>query len=179
MTIEQLWIEEEVLYGQVWSDGQEMLIKGTGKFENCSPGSTEIGVTVIKDSLRVEGYIVRKQKRDTIYSKTDKNAYPKQGVVKFYEELSKTIDMDNISKKLDMEKERIFLSFIVDKNGQLTDFYILNEKGFRLSSKEIKKLKSMTRWVPATFNGKHVKTRFFFTLTYQPDKIKHYFNVER
>lgn len=179
IAIEQLWIEEEILYRQVWIDEQEMLVNGTGKFENCSSNLPEIGVTVIKDSLQVEGYIVRKQKRDTIYSMIDTNAYPKQGILKFYQELSETIDMDNISKKIEMEKDRIFISFIVDKNGQLTDFYILNDKGFKFSNKELKKLKSMPSWVPATFNGRYVKTRFFFTLTYQPDRIKHYFNVER
>ncbi len=178
LEIEQLWIEEKVLYRQVWCDGKEMLNKGTGKFENKSSWYKETGVTVIKDSVQVEGYIVRERKKDTIYSLLDTKAYPKEGVEQFYNQLAETIDYGKLSKKLEIEKDKIWLRFVVDKNGQLTDFFALNNKGFKFSKKNIKKLESMPKWKPATFNGKNVKMRFFIPFTFQPDLIKHYFNLK-
>lgn len=177
LIIEQLWIEEKVLFSQVWSNGKEILYKGTGKFENKSSLYEETGVSVIKDSVQVEGYIVRERKRDTIYSILDTRAYPKLNIEQFYNQLAKTIDYGKLSKKLEIKKDKIWLQFVVDKDGQLTDFFALNNKGFKFSKKDIKKMESMPKWEPATFNGKAVKTRIFFPLTFQPDLIKHYLTL--
>jgi hypothetical protein len=178
LIIEQLWVEENVFYRQVWSDGKEMLINGTGKYENKSPIYKDIGVGIIKDSVIVEEYIVREQKKDTIYSKIDTQAYPIKGIEHFYNQIAKTIDCEKLSRIIEIEKTKIWINFVVDKEGQLTDFFVYNEKKFKFSKKDLKKLESISKWQPATFNGKTVKTRFSIPLIFQPDLIKKYFNVE-
>ena len=165
-TSEQLFVEDNIKFIQLWDNNISYLKEGTGKYTRNSDKNNEKLVRVFKDSLEVEGYIVRELKKDTIYYKTDTKAYPKTGLSSFYKDLAKNIQYPGFAKLLGIDK-RITVEFVVDENGKLTDFEAINKKSLNFEKKAIKKLKRMPKWIPATLNGKNVKTRFRIPLTFK------------
>lgn len=63
--------------------------------------------------------------------------------------------------------KKITIQFTVDENGRLGDFTPLNAKSLSFEKKAIKKLEKAPKWIPATINGKNVKTRFRIPLTFR------------
>lgn len=165
-TLEQLYIEDKVKYIQLWSKGKPYLTNGTGKFERISVKEKEKFVRTFKDSVEVASYFLRELQNDTIFSITDTKAYPKKGLKHFYQDLADNINYPKFSHLLGIDK-KITIQFVVDENGKLTDFIPLNNKSLNFEKKAIKKLEKMPKWIPATINGKNVKTRFVIPLTFE------------
>ncbi|HKX86895.1 MAG TPA: energy transducer TonB [Flavobacterium sp.] len=57
-------------------------------------------------------------------------------------------------------KGRIFLEFIVEKDGRLTDFKILKGLGYGLDEEAIRVLSNHENWIPGEYEGKKVRVRF-------------------
>lgn len=165
-TSEQLYIENETKFIQLWNKNKSYLIDGSGKYQCNSDKKNEELVRIFKDSIEIEGYIIRELKKDTIYYKTDTKAYPQNGLKSFYRNLAKNIQYPGFAKLIGIDK-KITVEFVVDENGKLTDFEPLNNKSLNFEKKAIKKLKKMPKWIPATLNGKNVKTRFRIPLTFK------------
>ncbi len=165
-TSEQLFIEDRTMFTQLWNNDKTYLTDGTGKYQCNSDKKNEKLVRIFKDSIEIESYIVRELKKDTIYYKTDTKAYPRTGLKLFYSDLAKNIQYPGLAKLLGIDK-RITVEFVVNENGELTDFEPLNNKSLSFEKKAIKKLKKMRKWIPATQNGKKVKTRFRIPLTFK------------
>lgn len=166
VTLEQLYTDGEVKFIQLWSKGEPKLTDGTGKLERHLKKRKENFTRVFKDSLEVESYYVRELKNDTIFHKTDTQAYPKKGLSHFYQELADTIDYPAFSQFLGINK-KITIEFVVDEHGSLTDFSPKNNKSLNFEKKAINRLERMPKWTPATINGKNVKTRFTIPLTFK------------
>lgn len=165
-TSEQLFIENETKQIQLWNNDKSYLTNGTGKYQCNSDKKNEKLVRIFKDSIETDGYTVRELKNDTIFYKTDTKAYPKNGLKPFYQELAKNIQYPGLAKLIGIDK-KITLEFIVDENGKLTDFEPLNNRSLSFEKKAFKKLEKMPKWIPATLNGKNVKTRFRIPITFK------------
>lgn len=56
---------------------------------------------------------------------------------------------------------RIYISFIVEKDGSLTDIKVLKDTGYGLGDEAVRSLKKMKKkWIPGEQNGKVVRTSF-------------------
>ena len=165
-TNEMLYNEDEVKQIQIWQENRPILSNGTGKFQLDYKERDEKLYRIFKDSVELDSYIVRGQKNDTVFYKTDTKAYPKEGLQNFYGELAKNIDYPKLSQLLGIDK-KITIEFIVNENGELTDFVPLDNTSLNFEKKAIKKLEKMPRWIPANRNGKNVKTRFKIPLTFK------------
>lgn len=166
ITLEQLYTDGEVKFVQLWSKGKPFLTNGNGKFERYLEKEKEHYTRVFKDSLEVQSYFVRELTNDTIFHKTDTKAYPKKGLKHFYKDLADTVDYPAFSKFMGIDK-KITITFVVDKNGNLTDFKPHKNKSLNFEKKAIQRLSKIPKWTPATINGKNVKTRFTIPLTFQ------------
>jgi protein TonB len=60
---------------------------------------------------------------------------------------------------------KVLISFVVDTLGKLSDFQILKDVGGGYGSDLVRIFKSMPAWVPGEFDGRPVKTRFYFPIT--------------
>ncbi len=58
-------------------------------------------------------------------------------------------------------------TFVVEKDGSLSDIKITKDTGFNTEAEMIRVLKLMPAWLPAELNGK--KVRVLFELTYRPN----------
>jgi hypothetical protein len=159
LTTEQFFDGKEVKYIQLWNNQKPILNFGTGKFVCNTEDENEKIVRVFKDSIQVEGFFTREIQKDTIYFVTDTKAYPRNGLKAFYADLASNINYPKFAALLGLEK-KINITFIVDKDGNLTEFKPINNKSLNFEKKAIRRLEKMPKWKPATVNGKPVKTKF-------------------
>ncbi|MCV2484110.1 energy transducer TonB [Flavobacterium sp. SH_e] len=69
--------------------------------------------------------------------------------------------------ELDMEKTlKVYVSFVVEKDGSLTDIIVRNDPGYGMGKEAIRVLKSLkTKWSPGILDGKAVRTAYNLPIT--------------
>ncbi len=163
---EIIFKKNKIYYTQAWTeDGIAQLTLGTGIKKHLSNEDNSEVYEEYRDSLLVKYYQVRTSSKDTIYANVDKQAEPKEGVETFYHELTKILKYPLVARFLGKEG-RVFVSFVVDDNGKLTEFIAKSKEGYRLEDKLIQKLRKLPNWNPAIFHGRKVKTRMVLPVKY-------------
>ena len=60
--------------------------------------------------------------------------------------------------------DKIFVSFIVERDGSLSDIKVLKDIGFGTGKEAIRVIKKMPKWVPGKINGKAVRVNYFIPI---------------
>lgn len=103
------------------------------------------------------------QSRDTIFNFKDIDVKPEYpgGMKAFYNFIAKnfkTPDEEEISGK-------IIVSFIIEKDGNISDMVVLQDIGFGSGEKMVKVLKKMDKWIPAQKSGTTVRMLYLLPIT--------------
>ena len=85
------------------------------------------------------------------------------GIAQFY----KYVGNNFRRPELDVEKTlRVYVSFVVEKDGSLTDIIVKNDPGYGMGKEAIRVLKSLkTKWAPGILDGKPVRTAYNLPIT--------------
>jgi len=85
------------------------------------------------------------------------------GIAQFY----KYVGNNFRRPELDVEKTlRMYVSFVVEKDGSLTDIIVKNDPGYGMGKEAIRVLKSLkTKWAPGILDGKPVRTAYNLPIT--------------
>ncbi|MFB9077237.1 energy transducer TonB [Flavobacterium procerum] len=85
------------------------------------------------------------------------------GIEKFYAYVGRNFNRP----ELDVEKTlKVYISFVVEKDGSLTDIIVRNDPGYGMGKEAIRVLKSLkTKWVPGMLDGKAVRTAYSLPIT--------------
>jgi protein TonB len=69
--------------------------------------------------------------------------------------------------ELDAEKTlKVYVSFVIERDGSITDITVLNDPGYGLGKEAIRVLKSIkTKWTPGILDGKAVRTAYNLPIT--------------
>ena len=62
---------------------------------------------------------------------------------------------------------RVFVSFVVEKDGSLTDIKVLRDPGFGTAKEAIRVLNASPRWSPGEQNGKKVRVQYSLPINIQ------------
>ncbi|WP_231426772.1 M56 family metallopeptidase [Pedobacter sp. Leaf250] len=81
------------------------------------------------------------------------------GISKFYEYLSKSIKYPKLAQENNVQG-KVFLSFIVEKDGSLSDVAITRGLGSGLDEEAIRVLNGSPRWNPGVTGGKPVRVKY-------------------
>ena len=117
-------------------------------------------VTAAKESTPSNG---GKKDDDKIYEVAEEQpAFPSgiSGLSKF---LNENVSPSVLEKGL---HGRVFASFVVEKDGSLSDFKVIKPVDPDLDKETLRLLKSMPRWSPGTINGEPVRVRYTVPVTY-------------
>jgi protein TonB len=89
------------------------------------------------------------------------------GIKKFYTYVGNNFERPD----LDSENAiRVSVSFVIEKDGSMTDIKVLKDPGYGLGAEAIRVLKSLkTKWSPGMFEGKAVRTSYNLPITIQPN----------
>lgn len=102
---------------------------------------------------------------DSIYDVVDQNASFPDGMDAMYKYIGKHIDFPE-SARINKISGKVFVRFIIEKDGSLSGFTILRSPSEDLGNAAVKVLKSMPRWVPAKVNNLPVRQVFAIPIVY-------------
>ncbi|WP_237421271.1 energy transducer TonB [Flavobacterium sp. HBTb2-11-1] len=91
------------------------------------------------------------------------------GIEKFYMFVGQNFKMPTEFAKQKMEG-KIFMEFMVEKDGSLSEFKIVKDLGYGVGDEAIRVLKLSPKWIPATENGKPVRVTYNLPITIQAPK---------
>jgi protein TonB len=87
------------------------------------------------------------------------------GINKFYSYVGNNFEKPEIGNITTM---RIFVSFVIEKDGKMTDIHVLKDPGYGLGKEAVRVLKSLrTKWAPGMLNGRAVRTAFNLPISVQ------------
>lgn len=85
------------------------------------------------------------------------------GLQNFYNYVTRHIEFKNIDDSAKGQKLSVTISFIVEKDGSMSNFSTVEDPGFGLGKEVIRVLQNMkTKWNPGIQNGKPVRSTFTF-----------------
>ncbi len=87
------------------------------------------------------------------------------GIGKFYTYIGRNFETPDINGERSV---RIYVSFVVEKDGSMTDILVKNDPGYGLGAEAIRVLKSLkTKWSPGMIGSKPVRTAYNLPITVQ------------
>ncbi|WP_396170486.1 energy transducer TonB [Flavobacterium sp.] len=87
----------------------------------------------------------------------------KGGLNKFYEYIAKNYRSPDVPGL----KGKLLISFVVEKDGSITDIKVLKDIGYGSGEEAIRILKNCPKWSPAEQNGKTVRCQFMLPIAIQ------------
>ena len=79
------------------------------------------------------------------------------GVAGFAKYVQKNYRTPEVEQDL---KGRVFVEFVVEKDGSLTDIKVIRDLGFGTGAEAIRMLKNAPKWKPGVQNGKTIRVRY-------------------
>lgn len=100
---------------------------------------------------------------NTIYNIEEIEVAPEfpGGIHKFYKFMN--FNTKYPDKELNVEGE-VFVTFIIEKDGSLTDIEVLSDAGYGTGNEAIRVLKKCPKWNPGKINNEHVRVFYSATL---------------
>jgi protein TonB len=87
------------------------------------------------------------------------------GIAKFYSYIGKTFETPEINGERSI---RIYVSFVIEKDGSMSDIQVKNDPGYGLAKEAIRVLKSLkTKWTPGMIAAKPMRTSYNLPITVQ------------
>ncbi|WP_316818895.1 TonB family protein [Pedobacter nyackensis] len=87
------------------------------------------------------------------------------GMEKFYMYLSRSIRYPGPAQEAGIQG-KVFLSFIIEKNGTLTDIKIERKLGYGTDEEAVRVLKGSPKWMPGIQNGKAVRVKYNIPISF-------------
>lgn len=84
------------------------------------------------------------------------------GPTKMYE----FIDKNFVKPEGEIIKGKIYVTFVIEKDGSLTDIKVLRDLGYGTGKEAIRVLKKMPKWSPGEQNGRKVRCTYSFPITF-------------
>ncbi|WP_369695582.1 energy transducer TonB [Flavobacterium alvei] len=85
------------------------------------------------------------------------------GPTKMYEFIEKNF----IKPQGEVIKGKVYVTFVIEKDGTLTDIKVLRDLGYGTGKEAIRVLKMMPKWSPGEQNGKKVRCIYSFPISIQ------------
>jgi|SRR5690606_9354916 hypothetical protein len=152
-------------------------------FTSCTSKPKQVLTSTVKSSLKkdsVEKFKLNcgcmrgsgiEFKRDSLFTQVEINPEPPGGMKVFREWIIQNYNLPQ--KAYDYRvKGNVMISFVVEKNGTLTDFVVEFDKGFGTGEAGIELLKKGEKWKPGIFSGIPVRTKYALPIRLDIERMK-------
>jgi len=85
------------------------------------------------------------------------------GLSAFYKYIGKSYNTPNVAGL----KGKVFVTFVIEKDGSVTDVKVLRDIGYGTGEEAIRVLKDCPKWLPAEQNGQKVRVLFSLPISIQ------------
>ena len=103
---------------------------------------------------------------ETIHQIVEEMPSPIGGLAAFYSYLNKNLYYPAQARRMGIEG-RVFMIFVVEKDGSLTDVSVLKGIGAGCDEESIRVLKNAPKWNPGKQRGNPVRVRFNFPIAFK------------
>jgi TonB family protein len=103
------------------------------------------------------------------FSKVDESAHPEGGLSTFYLTIGETLRYPSEAKNKGIQG-KVFVEFVVNEDGRLTDFAVIKGIGAGCDAEAIRCIsesQKRCKWTPAKYQGKPVKQRYTLPLIFK------------
>lgn len=87
------------------------------------------------------------------------------GMEKFYSYLKKAVRYPPMAQENNIQG-KVFLSFVVEKDGSLTDIKVDRKLGGGTDEEAVRVLKASPKWIPGVQNGKKVRVKYNIPISF-------------
>ncbi|HWD88858.1 MAG TPA: TonB family protein [Mucilaginibacter sp.] len=94
-----------------------------------------------------------------IFTAVEQEPTPAGGIQKFYEYLAKNIRYPAVAKENNVQG-KVFLTFVVEKDGSITDVKVLRGIGNGCDEEAVRVLRNAPKWKPGIQNGRPVRVQY-------------------
>jgi protein TonB len=106
------------------------------------------------------------EEAETIFQIVEETPSPLGGLQAFYRYLGKNLKYPAQARRLGIEG-RVFLSFVVEKDGSLTDIKVMRGIGAGCDEESIRVMAHAPKWNPGKQRGEPVRVRFTFPIVFK------------
>ncbi|WP_267740518.1 energy transducer TonB [Myroides injenensis] len=139
---------------------------GAATMEGNSEGSILIDGPVGTDINGTEaGKGTDEGTKNDIFIAVQQQASPYGGMAAFTKQFMTKFRTPDLGS--DVKTLSVILSFVVEKDGSLSDIKVLRDSGYGVGKEAIRVLKQMPKWSPAIQNNKAVRSQFTLPVTVQ------------
>ena len=103
---------------------------------------------------------------DQVFLVVEEQASFPGGQKAYFDYLAKNIKYPDEAKAKGIEG-KVFISFIVDKDGTLSDFQLLRGIGYDCDEEALRVFMESPQWIPGKQRGRKVKTRMQASVTFE------------
>ncbi|MEO9483084.1 MAG: energy transducer TonB [Ekhidna sp.] len=108
---------------------------------------------------------------DKVYTEVDESCKYPGGIVKLYEDIVEEINYPEEAAKKNI-KGRVFIQFIVEKDGSLSNIQVAKSLGFGCDEEALRIFKEMPKWSPGRIDGQPVRQKFISPIYFHPKLAK-------
>lgn len=127
-----------------------------------------LGLFIFGSSItfgQVKSEVKMEQSRDKIYRATEAKPEFPEGIQAFYTFVGSNYRMP---KEKDV-KGKVLITFIVEKDGSLTDIKVIRDIGYGTGEEAVRVLSLSPKWIPGEIDGKPVRVQYSLPITIQPN----------
>ncbi len=106
------------------------------------------------------------EKVDEIFTIVEENPAPVGGFKAFYDYVSKNLHYPRKAKQLGIEG-RVFVQFVVEKDGSLTDVHVVKGIGGGCDEEAVRVISGAPRWNPGKQRGRPVRVRMILPVVFK------------
>jgi len=130
--------------------------------ENLKDDSRTFAIIEYNDQVQA---LSDKMVQDEIFTVVEENAQPKEGIEKFYEFISSHMKYPNEAKNKGITG-RVFLEFIIEKDGSLTNLKVLKGIGHGCDDEAMRVLAMSPPWNPGLQRGLAVRQKMVMPIVF-------------
>ena len=140
--------------------------------KDANPGQKEIagdegGQIVITGSVGPSAKQAAMTGDETIHDFVNLEVQPSfpGGMNKFYTYLNKSIRYPTMAQEKGTQG-KVFVSFVIEKNGELTDIQVVKNLGDGTDEEAVRVLKASPKWLPGIQNGRPVRVKYNIPISF-------------
>jgi len=104
--------------------------------------------------------------KEEVFNIVEESAKPAKGMSAFYAYVAKRMKYPKQAKKENVQG-RVYVEFIVDKDGELTNIKIIKGIGAGCDEEALRVLTNTPKWLPAKQEGKRVKQKIVLPIAFK------------
>jgi protein TonB len=148
---------------------QPVIIEVPNEEEIDEEISIDLDIEMTEDQV-IEDIIAfdepEKEEAETIFQIVEETPSPQGGLQAFYRYLGKNLKYPAQARRMGVEG-RVFLSFVVEKDGSLTDIQVMKGIGAGCDEESIRVMSNAPKWNPGKQRGVPVRVRYSFPIIFK------------